>query len=68
MNIKKFAAYSALVGGMSLATLGFGAGAAHADTVTMYPGNGTQIIRQIEQHTQQSHAQDPSGGATNADH
>jgi hypothetical protein len=38
-RIKKFATYSALVGGMSLAALGFGAGFAHAEAEILQPGN-----------------------------
>ena len=46
MDIKKIAAYTALVGGMSLGALGFGAGFAHAETGTVNPGSNQQFVQQ----------------------
>lgn len=60
MRIKQLAAYGALVGGMTLAALGFSAGFAHAETGTIVPGIQDQTIHQIEQNQRQTHAQDPS--------
>ena len=45
MNVKKITAYAALVGGMSLGALGFGAGFAHAETGTVQSGSHDQFVQ-----------------------
>ncbi|MFI5508999.1 hypothetical protein ACIA48_16135 [Mycobacterium sp. NPDC051804] len=55
MDVKKIAAYAALVGGMSLGALGFGAGFAHAETGTVSPGSNDQFVQQPAAPTVDTH-------------